>query len=131
MTWKKVQRLRSVGFRKPEAWRNGPAVTLTKNGVSFNELMAKQFSIQGGDYVNVLIDEEKGRIGIQQIGDGESTADGFKVREVKSKAGTISFTIPNCKQPARVLEKFLGFTVAVKYLRKDDMIVADVSKGKK
>lgn len=62
MAWEKID----SGGRTRRAY-----VAVTSNGLRFNRRAAEDFNLEHGQRLNVLIDKEGQRIGLQLVSDGE------------------------------------------------------------
>lgn len=102
MVWETIEKRYSCKGPYGVRWKDYPAVSITKGGLTFNQKFCEVFGVHKGGYVEILKDVERRLVGVKIL---QRDADGgFKVSNNKARKGvsrhititTLAKVFPDC-----------------------------------
>lgn len=94
--WEHVEKKGPGARALSKCWYEGPAVSFSKQALSFNAQFMKAFGFKEGDYVCVFRSVERRKVGFKSVLSAEDQATAFKIRLASGK-GTFQQGVIACK----------------------------------
>ncbi len=125
MAWKQVELGGRGRHHFGPGWGEDAAISLTKQGITFNEVAATAYGLKAGDFVSVFLDVDRRMVGFKRI-DG---MEGYKIRYIqKAGGGRRGRTLhTGCAAAAKAFPDCVGRAFRLELTEGDEIIVAELS----